>query len=156
MAEMFTDPCATSPELKLENQLCFPLYACARRVVNLYTPWLKPLGLTYTQYLVLMVLWEQRRMTVGDLCRKLFLDNGTITPLLKKLEAAGWVTRERSHQDERVVEILLTDAGLSLREKVREIPACIGNMIPLTPEEAAQLYSLLYKVLSRADGTVSR
>jgi len=89
--------------LKLENQLCFPLYACSRSIVNLYTPFLKPLGLTYTQYIVFLVLWEQDGITVGELGAKLHLDNGTITPLLKKMQDKGYVTRERSKSDERVV-----------------------------------------------------
>ena len=96
--------------LKLENQLCFPLYACSRSIVNLYTPFLKPLGLTYTQYIVFLVLWEQDGITVGELGAKLHLDNGTITPLLKKMQDKGYVTRERSKSDERVVIVSLTDS----------------------------------------------
>ena len=88
---------------KLEYQLCFPLYAAARKVVNAYTPFFKPLGITYTQYIVLLVLWEQKAVTVGELCRRLYLDNGTLTPLLKKLEEKGFLTRTRKTEDERVV-----------------------------------------------------
>lgn len=137
----------TDEALKLENQVCFPLYACARKVTGLYTPFIKPLGLTYTQYIVLLVLWEQDDITVGELCRKLYLDNGTITPLLKKLEEHGHVVRERSKADERVVTVRLTAEGRKLKEKAVEIPWQVGSCMKLTPEEAKTLYSLLYKVL---------
>ncbi len=133
--------------LRLENQLCFPLYACARRVVSLYTPYLKPLGITYTQYLVLMALWEQDSQSVGALCRLLLLDSGTLTPLLKKMEASGLIRRERSRADERIVIITLTEAGRALRGPCASIPAQVGRCVPLDPEEAATLYRLLYKTL---------
>ena len=135
--------------LKLENQLCFPLYACSRSIVNLYTPFLKPLGLTYTQYIVFLVLWEQDGITVGELGTKLHLDNGTITPLLKKMQDKGYVTRERSKSDERVVIVSLTDEGRALREEAVKIPSAIGQCVPLEPDEAAALYELLYKVLDK-------
>ena len=135
--------------LKLENQLCFPLYACSRSIVNLYTPFLKPLGLTYTQYIVFLVLWEQDGITVGELGAKLHLDNGTITPLLKKMQDKGYVTRERSKSDERVVIVSLTDEGRALREEAVKIPASIGQCVPLEPDETATLYELLYKVLDK-------
>ena len=133
--------------LKLENQLCFPLYACARKVVSLYTPYFKPLGLTYTQYIVLLVLWEEAPVTVGELGRRLFLDNGTLTPLLKKLEERGLVERKRSSEDERVVQVFLTDKGMALRQEAASTPAKIGGCIHLEPEEAAALYGLLYKLI---------
>lgn len=133
--------------LKLENQLCFPLYACSRSIVNMYTPFLKPLGLTYTQYIVFLVLWEQDGITVGELGTKLHLDNGTITPLLKKMQDKGYVTRVRSKSDERVVIVSLTEAGRALREDALKIPNEIGQCVPLTPEEAGILYNLLYKLL---------
>ena len=103
--------------LKLENQLCFPLYACARRVIGRYTPYLKPLNLTYTQYIVLLVLWEEKEATVRELCRKLYLDSGTLTPLLKKMESQGYVIRRRNADDERVVTVRLTDAGDSRQDR---------------------------------------
>lgn len=134
--------------LKLENQLCFPLYACSRSIVNLYTPYLKPLGLTYTQYIVFLVLWEHDGITVGELGAKLYLDNGTITPLLKKMQDKGYVTRVRSKADERVVIVSLTDKGRALREEAKKIPEAVGNCVPLDPEEAGTLYTLLYKVLN--------
>lgn len=133
--------------LKLENQLCFPLYASARKIINLYTPHLKPLGITYTQYLVLLVLWQDHSQTVGELCKRLYLDSGTITPLLKKLEENGYITRTREAEDERVVRIELTEQGLALRDKAKEIPAKIGSCIRLDPEEAGNLYQCLYKIL---------
>ena len=135
--------------LKLENQLCFPLYACARKVTGLYSPYFKPLGLTYTQYIVLLVLWEKDGITVGELCRRLFLDNGTITPLLKKLEKEGYVERARSKEDERVVTVTLTEKGVLLKEQAASIPEQVGSCIKLTEEEAQTLYSLLYKVLEQ-------
>ena len=133
--------------MKLENQLCFPLYAAARSVMNLYTPYLKPLGLTYTQYLVLLVLWERDGLTVGELCAKLMLDNGTLSPLLKKMEQAGYVARTRSREDERVVVISLTEAGKALQDEARDIPRQVGSCIRLSPEKAQALYDLLYELL---------
>lgn len=133
--------------LKLENQLCFPLYAAARQVVALYTPYLKELGLTYTQYIVFLVLWEGDGIPVGELGRRLFLDNGTLTPLLKKLETAGYVTRSRDSADERVVTVSLTDAGRALKERAKEIPLKVGSCIRLSEEEARGLYVLLYQLL---------
>ena len=133
--------------MKLENQLCFPLYAAARQVTGLYTPVLRPLGLTYTQYIVFLVLWEKDGLTVGEIGEKLMLDNGTLSPLLKKMEQAGYVERQRSSEDERVVVITLTEAGRALREKAKDIPAKVAGCIDLPPEKAQTLYSLLYEYL---------
>ena len=133
--------------MKLDHQLCFPLYAAARNVINLYTPHLRPLGLTYTRYIVLMVLWQDGGMTVGDLCRRLYLDSGTLTPLLKKMEAEGLVTRTRSSEDERVVTVALTDEGDALRDRVRDIPGRVSCCVGLDSREAAALYGLLYRIL---------
>lgn len=135
--------------LKLENQLCFPLYACARRVIGRYTPYLKPLNLTYTQYIVLLVLWEEKEATVRELCRKLYLDSGTLTPLLKKMESQGYVIRRRNADDERVVTVRLTDAGEALKELAREIPGRIAGCIQLSEQEILSLYGILYKVLDQ-------
>lgn len=135
------------PQLLLDSQLCFPLYAAARRVVNRYTPYFKPLGITYTQYIVFLALWESGGATVGDLCRRLYLDNGTMTPLLKKMEENGYITRSRSREDERVVTLQLTEAGWALREKARQIPEKVGGCIPLERREAAALCALLHKLL---------
>ena len=107
--------------MKLANQLCFPLYAAARNVTGLYTPWLKPLGLTYTQYIVLLVLWEKDGISVTEIGERLMLDNGTLSPLLKKLEQAGYITRQRDREDERVVIIRLTEDGRALQEKARDV-----------------------------------
>ena len=133
--------------MKLANQLCFPLYAAARHVTGLYTPVLKPLGLTYTQYIVFLVLWEKDGLTVGEIGEKLLLDNGTLSPLLKKMEQAGYVRRERSREDERVVVITLTEAGRALREKAKDVPAKVAGCLDLPPEKAQTLYGLLYELL---------
>ena len=133
--------------LRLCNQLCFPLYAASRNVISLYTPWLKPLGLTYTQYIVFLVLWEQDGLTVGQLCERLMLDNGTLSPLLKKMQQAGYIERTRSEADDRVVLVTLTEAGRALREQAKEIPAQVAACIDLPPEKAQTLYALLYELL---------
>ncbi len=135
-------------QLLLRNQLCFPLYACGRKIVAKYTPYLKPLDLTYTQYIVLMVLWEQETVNVGQLGSILKLDAGTLTPVLKRLEQAGYVTRERSKEDERVTVINITEAGNSLKDKCKDIPINLAKEgSSLTLEEAGELYRLLYKYL---------
>ena len=134
--------------LKLQNQLCFPLYAASREIMRKYTPLLKPLDLTYTQYIVLMVLWEENEITVGELGKKLFLDTGTLSPLLKSMEKKNLLTRTRGKTDERMVKIVITEAGMALREKAVKIPQEMGSCVKLSPEEAAHLYSLLYKILS--------
>ncbi len=133
--------------MKLANQLCFPLYAAARNVTALYTPWLKPLGLTYTQYIVFLVLWEKDGVSVTEIGEKLMLDNGTLSPLLKKMEQAGFVERRRCRKDDRIVEITLTDAGRALQEKAKDIPGHVASCINLPLEKAQTLYSLLYELL---------
>ena len=114
-------------QLLLKNQLCFPLYACGRKIVNSYTPYLKPLGLTYTQYIVMMVLWEKESVNVGQLGEILSLDAGTLTPLLKRLEKAGYVTRERSKEDERITIVTITAEGEALKEKCKDIPGKLAS-----------------------------
>ncbi len=133
--------------MKLANQLCFPLYAASRNVISLYTPWLKPLGLTYTQYIVFLVLWEKDGITVGEICDKLMLDNGTLSPLLKKMRQAGYVERKRSDADDRVVVITLSEEGKALQEKAKDVPGKVAGCIDLPLEKAQQLYSLLYELL---------
>ena len=133
--------------LKLKNQLCFPLYAASREILRKYTPLLKAIGLTYTQYIVMMVLWEQREATVTDLCRQLYLDSGTLSPLLRSMEEKGFVRRQRDKADERVVKITLTEAGEALKERAVAVPAQIGSCLNITADEAKTLYSLLYKVI---------
>ena len=133
--------------LKLENQLCFPLYAAAREVVKRYRPYLDAIDLTYTQYITMMVMWEEKEITVKALGEKLFLDSGTMTPVLKSLEAKGFVTRKRSTTDERSVSVFLTDSGEVLKEKAVGIPAKVAGCTNLTAEEGMQLYKILYKIL---------
>ncbi len=133
--------------LKLENQLCFPLYACSREIIKAYKPFLDPLNLTYTQYIVMMVLWEEKCISVRDLGEKLFLDSGTLTPLLKKMEQNGLLSRRRSSEDERVVLVEITEQGTALREQALAVPQQMSGCVPLTATEAHQLYMLLYKIL---------
>ncbi|MDP2813811.1 MAG: MarR family transcriptional regulator [Erysipelotrichaceae bacterium] len=131
-------------QLKLKSQLCFPLYAASRKIIRLYKPLLDPLGITYTQYLVLLVLWEQDEQYVNDIGEKLILDSGTLTPLLKKLQTAGLIERKRSKTDERNVLISLTQKGKELEEKTKGVPAQIGVCLTLPKEKLGQLYNLLY------------
>lgn len=133
--------------LKLENQMCFPLYAAARKVTNLYTPFLAELDLTYTQYIVMMVLWEKDGISVKEIGERLYLDSGTLTPLMKNLEKKGLLVRNRSKEDERVTIAELTKEGRELRNKALSIPEKIGSCIRLAPEEAIGLYQTLYKIL---------
>ena len=140
-------PGACGNMLLLRNQLCFPIYACAREIIKAYHEPLSALNLTYTQYLVMMVLWEERQKSVRELGECLYLDSGTLTPLLKKLEAKGYIARERSSEDERCVIVSLTAAGEALREEARSVPRCMAAKSPLTEEEAQALYKTLYKLL---------
>lgn len=139
--------------LKLENQLCFPLYAAAKEVVRKYRPLLDELDLTYTQYIVMMVLWEYGEMNVKDLGKRLYLDSGTLTPLLKTMEKKGYINRIRDKQDERNVVICLTEQGEKLRERAVNVPEKMGECVPLTSEEAVTLYKLLYKLLNSFYGS---
>ena len=133
--------------LKLENQLCFPLYACAREIMKRYKPFLDEVGLTYTQYITMMVLWEDGQVTSKRLGEKLYLDSGTLTPVLKKLEEKGLVTRARDPQDERNLLVCLTPAGEALREPASEIPVKMAGCFHLDADDAMQLYRILYKIL---------
>lgn len=133
--------------MRLDSQLCFPLYAASRKVVNLYTPHLKPLGITYTQYIMFLVLWEKDNITVGELCRRLMLDTGTVTPMLKNTEKQGLIKRTRSEEDERVVVITLTEEGKALYKKAKDLPVKIGSCVKLDKSEAMELYKILYKLL---------
>ena len=134
--------------LKLENQLCFPLYACSKEIVRRYKTYLDKLDLTYTQYIVMMVMWEEKELNVKELGDKLFLDSGTLTPVLKKLEAKGYVTRERSKIDERTLLVTLTDSGKELREMAVDIPVGMRGCLKLSDEEMIQLRTMLGKILS--------
>lgn len=135
--------------LKLENQLCFPLYVTAKEVVSKYKPFLDKIDLTYTQYITMMVLWEHKTIGVKELGNRLYLDSGTLTPLLKRLEVKGFIKRERSSDDERVVNMTITDAGEQLREKAIEVPMQMADCISLSMEEVQTLYGLLYKLIKQ-------
>lgn len=137
--------------LKLENQLCFPLYACSREIVRMYKPFLDEIGLTYTQYIAMMVLWEKKQLTVKQLGELLYLDSGTLTPLLKKMEISGLLSRSRDKTDERSVIVTLTKQGEELKEQAVLIPERITKCVPLDQEEAKQLYHLLYKILGSSN-----
>jgi len=135
--------------LKLENQLCFPLYVAAKEVVGMYKPYLDKIDLTYTQYIAMMVLWESKTISVKELGERLYLDSGTLTPLLKRLESKGFIKRERSAKDERVVNMTITDAGERLRERAKEVPMQLAQCVPLSMDDAQALYGLLYKLLGQ-------
>lgn len=135
--------------LKIENQLCFPLYACSREVIKQYKPFLDELDLTYTQYIAMMALWENHEMTVKELGDVLYLDSGTLTPLLKKLEAKEYVTRTRSRKDERNLIISVTERGEQLKKQAMKMPRAIADHTELSREEAETLYHTLYKILDR-------
>ena len=137
--------------LKLENQLCFPLYASAREVIKLYRPYLDELNLTYTQYIAMLVCWEEGCVSVKDMGIRLFLDSGTLTPVLKSLESKGFIIRQRSTKDERVVMVELTPEGEALRERALHIPGMMSKHVNLTSEETLTLYRLIYKLLKRED-----
>ena len=136
--------------MKLANQVCFPLYAAAREVTKLYRPYLDALNLTYTQYITMMVLWENRSCSAKKLGEKLYLDSGTLTPVIKSLEQKGFVKRSRSAVDERVLMVEVTDKGFALREEAKSVPQKMAACTNLTPEEAHTLYKLLYKVLGES------
>ena len=130
--------------LKLENQLCFPLYACSKEIIKKYKPFLNKYDLTYTQYITMMVLWEHKEINVKDLGKCLYLDSGTLTPLLKKLESKGYITRSRSKEDERN---LITKKGEELKKDLVDIPEKIGKCVNLSEKEAVYLYKILYKII---------
>lgn len=134
--------------MKLDKQLCFPLYAAARSITSMYTPLLKPLGLTYTQYILFLVLWEKDELTVGEICKKLMLDSGTLSPILKKLRDQGFIEKKQSSSDERSFIITLTEKGRNLQEQAKDIPLQVGNCVSISPEKATQLYTLLYEFLN--------
>lgn len=137
--------------LRLENQLCFPLYACSKEIIRRYKPFLDPLDLTYTQYIALMVLWQKKSISVKALGDCLYLDSGTMTPVLKKLESKGYITRTRSTEDERSVVIELTEKGEALKNEAVNVPGQLAELVKLDADEAAELHRLLYKVLDNLD-----
>ena len=137
-------------QLKLEKQLCFPLYAAAKELVRKYKPYLDELNLTYTQYITMMVLWEHQSMNVKELGSRLYLDSGTLTPLLKKLEAKGYITRCRCKEDERNLIICITEEGEALKEKAANIPSEMAEKwLNLSKEEIQVTYHALYRLLSQ-------
>lgn len=133
--------------LKLQNQVCFPLYACSKEVIKQYRPYLDEINLTYTQYIAMMVFWEQKSLSLKELGEKLYLDSGTLTPMLKNLESKGFVKRTRSCKDERVLEIKITPLGEELKEKAKDIPVKMAQWSNLSCGEMKTLYNLLNKLL---------
>lgn len=133
--------------LRLKNQICFPLYAASREVIKQYRPYLDKLNLTYTQYIAMMVFWEEKRLSVKEVGKRLFLDSGTLTPVLKSLEGKGYVRRSRSAEDERVLMVEITEEGERLKEEAKSVPEKVAGCVKLEPDEAMRLYELLYKVL---------
>ncbi|MBQ6416683.1 MAG: MarR family transcriptional regulator [Butyrivibrio sp.] len=133
--------------LKLGNQLCFPLYACSKEIIRRYKPYLDKIDLTYTQYITMMVMWEKKTVNVKTLGECLYLDSGTLTPVLKKLESKGYITRERSSEDERNLVVSITSDGEKLRDEAISIPSSIGSCVKLSEDEAKILYNLLYKII---------
>ena len=132
--------------LMLSNEICFPLYVCSKGIISKYKPFLEELDLTYTQYIAMNVLWENHKMTVNELGKHLYLDSGTLTPLLKKLELKGLLTRKRSTKDERKTIIQLTKKGVSLQEKAIALPNRVAECVTLSDEDAVSLYNILNKI----------
>ncbi len=139
--------------LKLENQLCFPLYACSKEIIRKYKPFLDKIDLTYTQYITMMVMWDKKSVNVKTLGENLFLDSGTLTPVLKKLESKGYITRERSDKDESNLIVKLTKEGEALKESAVSIPQQVGSCVRLTSDESKKLYELLYKIIGKVRET---
>ena len=137
--------------LRIENQLCFPLYTASREVIRQYDPFLKKLDLTYTQYLVMLVLWEEKEMNLKDLGSILYLDSGTLTPLLKKMEGKGYLFRQKDEDDARNLIVTLTEKGSQLKEQAKEIPEKITDCLKLQPEEVKTLYHLLYQIIHQLE-----
>ena len=137
------------PQLKLENQICFPLYACAKEITKAYKPFLDELDLTYTQYITMMVIWEHKELKVKEVGKCLYLDSSTLTPLLKRLEEKGYITRRRSAEDERDLIVTVTEQGEALKEKAGSVPEKLGSCIALEPRKAQALYALLYELLGK-------
>lgn len=138
--------------LLIENQICFPLYVCAKEWIKVYTPYLDELGLTYTQFITMMVLWEQKSLTVKELGKSLFLDSGTLTPLLKKLEEKGFVTRRRSLEDERNLIVTITEQGEALKQRAIHIPRTVKEQIRISPEDAEIIRGVLNRALAGLSG----
>ncbi|MBQ3919253.1 MAG: MarR family transcriptional regulator [Oscillospiraceae bacterium] len=140
--------------LLLSNQLCFPLYACAKEVVRHYRPFLEKIGLTYTQYITMMLMWEHHEIQLKELGKLLYLDSGTLSPLLKKMEEKGLVTRERSKDDERDMIVTITEKGMAMKADALCIPHDMGKCMNISPEDAQTLYRILYTLLYNINGQV--
>jgi DNA-binding MarR family transcriptional regulator len=140
-----------SESLKLENQICFPLYVIAKQITGLYRPFLDELDITYPQYLVMMTLWENDGLAVNNIGEKLYLDSGTLTPLLKRLEAKGFIMRKRKKEDERVVQVFISESGKALRQKACEIPAKMHQKVGVSKEDWAELSNSVKKILNKID-----
>ena len=134
--------------LKLDNQLCFPLYVCAKEVIRRYTPLLEPFGLTYTQYIAMMVMWEYKSISIKNIGKLLCLDSGTLTPMLKKMEKSGLIRRERSAKDERLVIVTITEKGEELHKKAEDVPLRMTQCVKMDDKDAQQLYILLKKLMT--------
>ena len=147
---------ASFDPLKLENQICFPLYACSKEIVKAYKPYLDELDLTYTQYITMMVMWEHKELRVKDVGKYLYLDSSTLTPLLKRLEEKGYVARRRSAEDERDLIVSITKAGMALRKKALSVPQCLAACVDIEPEKAQLLYTILYELLGKLDENNNR
>lgn len=135
--------------LKLHNQLCFPLYACSKEIIKRYKPFLDEINLTYTQYITMLVLWEERSISLKEIGEKIYLDSGTLTPVLKKLEDLKLIERKRSLEDERNLLITITKEGEDLKDKAKSIPNNMQKCFDLSEEEAETLYKTLYKILEK-------
>lgn len=133
--------------IKIDNQLCFPLYACAKEIVRRYKPFLDEIDLTYTQYIAMMVLWEEKEINVKALGKRLYLDSGTLTPVLKRLEQKNLISRQRDSKDERNLIVRLTTEGEQLKEKAVEIPHKMAGCVTLDEKDAADLYRILHNML---------
>lgn len=137
--------------LLLKNQLCFPLYAVSNIIIRRYKPYLKELDLTYTQYITMLLLWEHTSLTMGELSQMLFLNSGTLSPVLQRLEEKGYIERLHLEEDERYLVVITTDEGDALREKALKIPQEMGKKFNLEPEEAKELHRILYKILEQEE-----
>ena len=133
--------------LKLDNQICFPLYVASKEIIRKYKPFLDEINLTYTQYIAMMAMWEHKELSVKELGELLYLDSGTLTPLLKTLEKKGYIDRNRSTQDERIMQVSLTVEGEKLKKKALSVPTKVAECVPLSNEDAAELYRLLHLIM---------
>ena len=136
---------------KLGNQICFPLYVIAKEITGMYRPFLEELDITYSQYLVMMVLWENEGLTVNQIGEKLFLDSGTLTPLLKRLEAKSYLSRQRKKEDERVVEVFLTEEGKNLQKLACSIPGKMADKLNFSEKDLIELKTTVDKILNKIE-----